>query len=350
MSITPRKCKAAALATAPVAAALGAYGFLKGATKFYSSQVNGTPEQYKMTLPGDDLVPEGSPRFKRLTHVEDLDAPCDEVWKHVYQLNTTTAGFYSFTFFEKMFGLSVDNTFMVEQAWQAPDYYKPGDMFCWSYAGFGAEVADMVPGKYLVWFADTRDGTRTPGASFLLPPGMPWNRWSWVIALEPLDSGNRTRIYSRWNISASEESSPISAFFMDLVMMDGGGMMNRRMFQGLEKAAVGTARKNIFLRAYQRFMGKSYGTDDDLQYRVPYPEIRWSRDFPRVASERASFTEDPNWPPAPGEEYRADIEGNNARNGWTEDPPAAKDAEAERRAKELAAHLDEMARGRRTAR
>ena len=32
MSITPRKCKAAALATAPVAAALGAYGFLKGAT------------------------------------------------------------------------------------------------------------------------------------------------------------------------------------------------------------------------------------------------------------------------------------------------------------------------------
>ena len=245
MSITPRKCKAAALATAPVAAALGAYGFLKGATKFYSSQVNGTPEQYKMTLPGDDLVPEGSPRFKRLTHVEDLDAPCDEVWKHVYQLNTTTAGFYSFTFFEKMFGLSVDNTFMVEQAWQAPDYYKPGDMFCWSYAGFGAEVADMVPGKYLVWFADTRDGTRTPGASFLLPPGMPWNRWSWVIALEPLDSGNRTRIYSRWNISASEESSPISVFLMDLVMMDGGGMMNRRMFQGLEKAAVGTARKNI---------------------------------------------------------------------------------------------------------
>ena len=56
-------------------------------------------------------------------------------------------------------------------------------------------------------------------------------------------------------------------------------------------------------------MGKSYGTDDDLQYRVPYPEIRWSRDFPRVASERASFTEDPNWPPAPGEEYHADIEG-----------------------------------------
>ena len=113
MSITPRKCKAAALATAPVAAALGAYGFLKGATKFYSSQVNGTPEQYKMTLPGDDLVPEGSPRFKRLTHVEDLDAPCDEVWKHVYQLNTTTAGFYSFTFFEKMFGLSVDNLSLI---------------------------------------------------------------------------------------------------------------------------------------------------------------------------------------------------------------------------------------------
>lgn len=149
MSITPRKCKAAALATAPVAAALGAYGFLKGATKFYSSQVNGTPEQYKMTLPGDDLVPEGSPRFKRLTHVEDLDAPCDEVWKHVYQLNTTTAGFYSFTFFEKMFGLSVDNTFMVEQAWQDPDYYKPGDMFCWSYAGFGAGSPTWSPAS--IW-------------------------------------------------------------------------------------------------------------------------------------------------------------------------------------------------------
>ena len=161
-------------------------------TKFYSSQVNGTPEQYKMTLPGDDLVPEGSPRFKRLTHVEDLDAPCDEVWKHVYQLNTTTAGFYSFTFFEKMFGLSVDNTFMVEQAWQDPDYYKPGDMFCWSYAGFGAEVADMVPGKYLVWFADTRDGTRTPGAI----PATAWN------AVEPLELGHRPGTPRQWQPDA----------------------------------------------------------------------------------------------------------------------------------------------------
>lgn len=69
MSITPRKCKAAALATAPVAAALGAYGFLKGATKFYSSQVNGTPEQYKMTTSSRKVrrASSASPMWRILT-------------------------------------------------------------------------------------------------------------------------------------------------------------------------------------------------------------------------------------------------------------------------------------------
>lgn len=198
--------------------------------KFYFSQVNGIFEQYKMIFFGDDFVLEGLLCFKCFIYVEDFDVFCDEVWKYVYQFNIMIVGFYFFIFFEKMFGLLVDNIFMVEQVWQVLDYYKFGDMFCWSYVGFGVEVVDMVFGKYLVWFVDICDGIRILGVSFLLLFGMLWNCWSWVIVLEFFDSGNWMCIYFWWNILVFEEFSLILVFFMDLVMMDGGGMVNCWMF------------------------------------------------------------------------------------------------------------------------
>jgi hypothetical protein len=215
------RLRTAALALlAPAAAAGAVYGGMKAAVALYADQIKATPEQQAMTLPGDDLVPE--PGAARMTQVADLDAPVEEVWKHIYQLHPAKAGFYSFTFFEKLFGMSVDNMYNIQPEYQEPDAYAPGDLFAWSYAGWGCEVADMVPGKYLVWYGDSRDPTWTPGGSFILTPLMDFTKWSYTYALEPLDGGRRTRLYCRWNILVGPNTNPVVHALMGLVIDSGG--------------------------------------------------------------------------------------------------------------------------------
>ena len=66
-----------------------------------------------------------------------------------------------------------------------------------------------------------------------------------------------------------------------------------------------------------------------------HPLFRWAREFPRVADQRAPFTEDDNWPPAPGTDYAPPIEENNAKCGWTEQTKADNAAKAKARQDEL---------------
>lgn len=302
---------------------------MKTAVELYADQIKASPEQQAMTLPGDDLVPE--PSATRMTQVADIDAPTEEVWKHVYQLHPAKAGFYSFTFFEKMFGMSVDNMYNIQEEYQAPDAYAPGDLFAWSYAGWGCEVADMVPGKYLVWFGDSRDPTWTPGGSFIRTPFMDYTKWNYTYALEPLNGGRRTRLYCRWNILVGPSTSPVVHALMGLIISSGGQIMNRRLSRKIGSAARHEEPKPLAMRLYARLMGRAYATDPRLQKRYPYPQIRYSRDFPRVASVRAPFTEDPNWPPTRGTDYAPDIPANNAAKGWTPSTPQRNDELARQR-------------------
>lgn len=170
--------------------------------ELYSKGVWATPEEQVMTFPGDDLVkdPEGK-KVLRVRQARDLDAPLEEVWKHVYQMDPTKAGMYAWSNCERLFGMNVDNAYVLEDMWQTPDCVAPGDFWAWSYGGFGAEVADLVPNKYITWFADSRDPVRTPGASYMLAPGLKYCIWYWTIALVPLDGGKRCRIYSCYDIA-----------------------------------------------------------------------------------------------------------------------------------------------------
>jgi hypothetical protein len=315
-------------------AASGAiYGGMQLAVRLYADQIKATPEQQNTALPGDDLVPE--PGAMRMTQVADLNAPTDEVWKHIYQLHPAKAGFYSFTFFEKMFGMSVDNMYNIQPEYQEPDAYAPGDLFAWSYAGWGCEVADMVPGKYVVWYADSRDPTWTPGGSFILTPLMDFTKWNYTYALEPLDGGQRTRLYCRWNIVVGPNTNRIAAFLMGLIINEGGQIMNKRLTEKVEASARHEEPKPLLMRLYAELMGRAYATDPRLQKRYPYPQIRYSRDFPRVASIRAPFTEDPNWPPQPGTDYTPDIAANNAKKGWTAETPRKNDRVAAQRQRDV---------------
>ncbi|MDR1077080.1 MAG: hypothetical protein LBL55_00120 [Propionibacteriaceae bacterium] len=329
----------AAIITPPAVLA-AAYGVMHLATELYSKKVWATPEEQEMTLPGDDLVidPYGE-KLLRLTQAADLDAPLDEVWKHIYQMDPTKAGMYSWSNFERALGMNVDNTYSLEEMWQGPDALKPGDFWAWSYAAFGAEVADVVPGKYIVWFADSANPTRTPGASFMLAPGLEHCSWNWTIALKPLNGGQRCRIIARYNIAYGPHTF-LNFTVQKLLIIQGGGVMTRRMFENLEKSARCERRKSLPLRLMQRALGRSHGDDPRLQARIAYPELRWSRDCPRVESVRAAFTDDPNWPPQPGQDYLPPIAENNARNGWTAETGADNDRRADHKQAALLAQLN----------
>lgn len=285
--------------------------------EFYSKGVKATPEEMKMTLPGEDLIkdPDGK-KMIRIRQARDLDAPLEEVWKHVYQLDPTKGGMYAWSNCERLFGMNVDNAYVLEDMWQGPDAVKPGDFWAWSYAGFGAEVADVVENKYIVWYSDTENMTRTPGAANMLSPGKRRVAWYWTIALFPLDGGKRCRIINGWD-TAYAPHNPINWYMETFIIGYGGAMMGRRMFRNLELAALHKRRKSIPLRIQGAILGRGWNYDKRLHEAIAYPDLRWSRDCPRVEVKRAPFTDDPNWPPKPGEDYTPPISENNAKHGWT---------------------------------
>lgn len=296
--------------------------------ELYSKGVWATPEEQVMPFPGDDLVkdPKGK-KILRVRQARDLDAPLEEVWKHVYQMDPTKGGMYAWSNCERLFGMNVDNAYSLEEMWQGEDACKPGDFWAWSYSGFGAEVADLVPNKYITWFADTRDTVRTPGASYMMAPGLKYCIWYWTIALKPLDGGKRCRIYSCYDIAYGPHN-PLNYLIQKLVIFDGGAMMGRRAFRNLELSARVERRKSIPLRIQGALLGRSHGDDPRLHKRIAYPELRWAREFPRVESQRAPITDDPNWPPKDGEDYVPPIAENNEKCGWSPEKKAENDRKA----------------------
>ena len=196
------KSKLAIAAAAPIAAYGALNGFLKVVSETYSNKVWQTPEECAAPMPGDDLVvdPNGYPTYT-VSQAKDLNAPLEEVWKHVYQTDITKAGYYSWVNFERIFGMNANNCYNLQEMWQGEDEKRPGDMWCWGFMGYGAEVCDIVPNKYIVWVGDSRRPPKAPGATAILLPFMDYLIWNWTIALKPLDGGKRCRIYSRYTLA-----------------------------------------------------------------------------------------------------------------------------------------------------
>lgn len=315
------------------------FGTMRLILELYSKGVWATDEEQTMRFPGDDIFEgKGYGRPLRVRQARDLDAPVEAVWKHVKQMDPSKGGMYAWSNCERLFGMNVDNAYSLEDMWQGPEACKPGDFWAWSYAGFGGEVADIVENKYITWFADTNDTVRTPGASYMLFPGLKHCAWYWTIALKPLDGGKRCRIYSCYDIYYGPRN-PINYALQKAIIYDGGAMMGRRAFRNLELSALVERRKSIPLRIQGALLGRSRGDDDRLHERIAYPNLRWAREFPRIETIRAPFTDDPNWPPAEGEEYVPPVAENNAKCGWSPETSRANDAKADDRQRELLREL-----------
>ena len=155
----------------------------------------------------------------------------------------------------------------------------------------------------------------------MLTPTKDWVSWYWTIALTPLDGGQRCRIISGWDIAYGPHT--LANWYTETFVIGyGGSMMTRRMFRNLELSALHMRKKSIPLRIQASMMGRAWNYDKRLHDIVAFPELRWARECPRIETLCAPFTDDPNWPPAPGTEYKPSIEENNKKHGWT---PARKD-------------------------
>lgn len=168
--------------------------------------------------------------------------------------------------------------------------------------------------------------------------GKKYVKWYWTIALFPREDGKGCRIINGWDIAYGPHS-PMNWYSETFIIGYGGAMMGRRMFRNLELAAVHKRRKSIPLRILAALMGRSWKYDERLHDIIAYPELRWSRDCPRVEAQRAPFTDDPNWPPKPGEDYTPPIAENNAKHGWTPARRAEIDHIADEKEKALLVEL-----------
>ena len=74
-----------------------------------------TPAELAMPLPGD-----AEPRdlARELQHAVTIDAPADEVWAWLVQLGQDRAGFYSYDWLERAFGLDIRNVREIRPEWQ----------------------------------------------------------------------------------------------------------------------------------------------------------------------------------------------------------------------------------------
>ncbi|MDK8252613.1 hypothetical protein QP834_16605, partial [Enterococcus faecalis] len=81
------------------------------------------------------------------------------------QIGAQKAGSYSSEFLERAFArLPFFNQYEIQEEFQNADAIAPGDIAAFDYHGMSMEWADVVPGKYLVQWVDTKNPPAAPGS------------------------------------------------------------------------------------------------------------------------------------------------------------------------------------------
>ena len=111
-----------------------------------------TAGEVEMALPGDA---EPRDRALEVTHAMTIDAPAEDVWVWLVQLGQDRAGFYSYDWLERAFGLGIHNVREVRPEWQT---LQAGDVIRATPANYlggvlgdvAWTVSDVAPERALV--------------------------------------------------------------------------------------------------------------------------------------------------------------------------------------------------------
>lgn len=132
------------------------------------------PAEHALALPGDQ--PDRNPALE-LQHAVTVNAAPEQVWMWLVQLGQDRAGFYSYDWLERAFGVDVRNVFEIRPEWQSR---QAGDRVRATQDGYlggalgrdlGWTVKDVEPGRAMVlqhWGAFVLEPTSDGRTRFII--------------------------------------------------------------------------------------------------------------------------------------------------------------------------------------
>ncbi|QJC21351.1 hypothetical protein [Arcanobacterium buesumense] len=299
---------------------------LSGLVAFSQFTGKATKEEQEWVYPGDDLIDANYKNGYSSTYAIDIDAPAYAVYRIFKQIGAEKSGSFSSEFLERTFArLPFFNSYEIQEEFQQPDSMVPGDIAAFDFHGMSMEWADVVPGKYMVQWVDTKNPPAAPGSYAFRFPFMKHFAAAWCFYFIPL-KGERCRLINHWRIGFEPDTPAISAINWVNIELIGGVMTH---LQNLYVKRVAEFRKK------QQHSGKimrgllggrwfNTGTpagrwDDTPLYEETYTQwMRYGRQSPAVAEIREPVTDNPNWPPTgPGTPWE-DIVDEDYFTDWEE--------------------------------
>lgn len=303
-----------------------AAGALGGMVVFSQFTGKATDEEAAWRYPADDLIDAEYDNGRSSTYAIDIDAPAYAVWRIFKQIGCDKSGSFSSEFLERTFArLPFFNSYEMQEEWQQPDSLLPGDVAAFDYHGMSMEWADVVPGKYLVQWVDTKHPPAAPGSYAFRFPTMRHYAAAWCFYVVPLKDG-RTRLVNHWRTACEpDELLPNLINWINIELV--GGCMAH--MQNLYVKRVAEFRKKQqwhgrFMRGVLggrffkntspagRYDGTPLFEDTHTQW------MRFGRRKPAVTEIRPAVTDNPSWPPTgPGTPW-ADRVDEKYFEGWSE--------------------------------
>jgi hypothetical protein len=158
----------------------------------YLGQTYGsTPEERRMTLPGDDIVPD--PQVVT-NHAITIDAPPESVWPWLVQMGWHRAGWYTARWVDKL---------LFPANWPSANRIVPG----LQEINLGDFIPDGAPETKCGLIVERLEPQRALALRSTSHLPASWREkhmatldWSWAFVLTPIDRGRRTRFLfrSRW--------------------------------------------------------------------------------------------------------------------------------------------------------
>lgn len=309
-----------------VAAGVAGAATIGGMYVFSRLTGQATPEEKAWRYPADDLIDANYDNGYSSTYAVTIDAPAYAVWRLFKQIGADKSGSFSSEFLERVFArLPFFNSYEIQEEFQQPDSLVPGDIAAFDFHGMSMEWADVVPGKYLVQWVDTKHPPAAPGSYAFRFPGMTHFAAAWCFYVVPL-RGGRTRLINHWRIGYEPASAAMKALNWVNIELIGGVMT--RLQNIYVKRVLEFEKKQQHTGKFMRGVlgGRWFGSgtpagrwDGTPMFEDTYTQwFRYGRRNPAVKEIREPVTDNPSWPPkGPGTPWANEVD-EGYFDGWTE--------------------------------